>query len=525
MTGGLAGRYVAKSEPTTALLRYDAACRALAEAKGIDEVKDVRDKAEALRLYGRQAKNKTLEIDAAEIRFRAERRIGQIEIEMHASGEMHSGGRPTKTGSKNEPVFQKTLANLGIDKRLSSRAQKIAAVPEDKFEAMVATWRDRVGQENERVTTALIKEGEKAERRSVNQEIVEGGGTVEDLLALAATGYRAGTISADPAWSYETWSDRGEDRSAKQHYSTETLEEIVSRPVAPLAAPDSLLHLWCPSSMLEQGLQVIAAWGFTFKKVGFIWTKTVDDGTARKMGNGHWTRDEAELCLLATKGSPKRLDAGVRQTLDAPLGEHSEKPDEFYNRMLRLATGPYLELYGRKERPFWTVWGNQVRWQAPPPRTKDGEAFDPETGEILSTEGEANGTDDRQYIGRADEEQHAAPSVSSSDGRGEGADAGSERQGPGTADSDRGSADAAGAGEPAGSEWPDDRDVRSGTPHSNGADGGSCDVGGETHHEVAEIATAPAGETPVGAAGGDRAAPIQSDDDYVGDIPAFLRRA
>lgn len=394
-TGGIAARFVSKSEPKTHLLRYEVACRALAEANSIDEVKDVRDKAEAFRHYARQAKNKELEINAAAIRIRAERRLGEMIQDRKAVKPQLAKGRRSDLVPAGNQVEEPTLEELGIDKKLSSRAQKIAAVPEEKFEGMMAVWRERVAQENERVTTALIKEGEKAERRAANHAAVEGGGTVEDLFALAASGYRAGTISADPAWSYETWSERGEDRSAVQHYHTETLEEIESRPVAQLAAPNSLLHLWCPSSMLEShGLKVIAAWGFEYKKVGFIWPKTTKDGSARKMGNGYWTRDEAEFCLLATRGHPERLDAGVRQIFDAPLGEHSEKPDEFYDRMRRLAGGPYLELYGRKERPGWTVWGDQVKWlvrewpddhDIRTAHTADGEEYDTTTGEIIES--------------------------------------------------------------------------------------------------------------------------------------------
>ena len=132
---------------------------------------------------------------------------------------------------------------------------------------------------------------------------------------------------------------------------------------------DCILHLWCLSSMLPAALDVVATWGFTFKKIGFVWNKLNPSGVGRHMGNGYYTRDEAEFCLLATKGAPTRLDASVRQTFDAPITEHSEKPDEFRHRIERLTAGPYLELYGRRVTEGWTVWGDQVRWEAPLPRT------------------------------------------------------------------------------------------------------------------------------------------------------------
>lgn len=148
------------------LVRYDAACRALAEAKSIDEVKDFRDKADAMRAYARQAKNRQLEIDAAEIRIRAERRLGEMMAAQRetvglASGGEH-GGRARIDGSRSDPSMARpTLADAGIDKHLADRARKLAAVPDQQFESMVDDWRDRIAAENERVTVDLLRAGEK----------------------------------------------------------------------------------------------------------------------------------------------------------------------------------------------------------------------------------------------------------------------------------------------------------------------------------------------------------------------------
>ena len=148
---------------TVELARYDAACRAVAEAKSVDEAKGLHDKAEAMRAYARQAKNRDLEIDAAEIRMRAERRVGELiilqkqTVGLATGGEY--GGRAKIDGSRDEPSNPRpTLADAGIDKKLSSRAQKLAAVPEDEFEGMLGDWRERVAKENERVTTNLLRE-------------------------------------------------------------------------------------------------------------------------------------------------------------------------------------------------------------------------------------------------------------------------------------------------------------------------------------------------------------------------------
>lgn len=184
----------------TGLAKYEAACRALAEARAVDEVTDIRAKAEAMRAYAAQAKNKQLEVDAAEIRIRAERRLGQLIAEQKATEGLNQGGRPPeKTGSKSEPVSVArqeapaqpvpTLAEAGIDKKLSSRAQKLAAVPEDQFEAEVADWRGRVEQENARVTVRLESAGEVAQRSTeiadLRQQVMELGDLLQGFSAAS----------------------------------------------------------------------------------------------------------------------------------------------------------------------------------------------------------------------------------------------------------------------------------------------------------------------------------------------------
>lgn len=128
------------------LALYDNACRALAEAKAVDEVQNIRATAEAMRAYSKQAKNKQMEIDAAEIRIRAERRLGELMEAQRATAGFHDGGRP-KTGLKSNPVSQEdtpaTLAEAGIDKNLAHRARTYAAVPSEKFEELLDKKRRR----------------------------------------------------------------------------------------------------------------------------------------------------------------------------------------------------------------------------------------------------------------------------------------------------------------------------------------------------------------------------------------------
>jgi N6-adenosine-specific RNA methylase IME4 len=195
-----------------------------------------------------------------------------------------------------------------------------------------------------------------------------------------------GCILADPPWRFSTWSVAGRGRcpdgpmtrnqqrenSPERHYATMTLEDIKALPVAAVAAKDCVLLMWAVDPMIPEALDVGRAWGFTYKTTGFVWAKerrvTSKRGAAFEepdhkrfpMGTGYWTRANPELCLLFTRGKPKRDSAAVRKLLIAARREHSRKPDEQYARIEALVAGPYLELFARQSRPGWTAWGNQT---------------------------------------------------------------------------------------------------------------------------------------------------------------------
>ena len=191
---------IAHIEPVTApLVKYEAAVRALAEAKSVDEVKDFRDKSEAMRAYARQAKNRQLEIDAAEIRIRAERRIGELMAAQRESVGLANGGDAMKARVQSGPEVietRATLAEAGIDKHLADRARKLASVPETEFEGIVTDWRDRIEQENERVSVNLLAAADKHVRGTFGTGENEWY-TPDDCIALATK--VLGDIDLDPA--------------------------------------------------------------------------------------------------------------------------------------------------------------------------------------------------------------------------------------------------------------------------------------------------------------------------------------
>ena len=137
------------------------------------------------------------------------------------------------------------------------------------------------------------------------------------------------------------WSGAGKDRAAENHYPTMTQEEIEALPVGSLAADDCALFMWAVMPQLPEALQVISAWGFSYKTCAFVWVKQTRDEERFATGMGYWTRANAELCLLATRGSPQRLNADVHQLVLAPRREHSRKPEEIASRIEKLVPGPY----------------------------------------------------------------------------------------------------------------------------------------------------------------------------------------
>lgn len=172
------------------------------------------------------------------------------------------------------------------------------------------------------------------------------------------TKYKA--LLVDPPWSFLTRSAKGKGRSAERHYQCLSLDDIKALPVSNLASKDCILFLWTTHPMLKNTFSVLEAWGFEYKTVAFTWIKTYAKSGKYFVGMGYWTRANPELCLLATKGRPKRLAKDVQELIVSPVREHSRKPDEIYDRIERLVEGPYLELFARCERPGWDVFGNEV---------------------------------------------------------------------------------------------------------------------------------------------------------------------
>ena len=307
-----------------AISRIEQATAMLAEVESAPEVKDIRDKAEAIRLYLRQqAGSLRSQNHAAALKLRAERKLGEMLAETVQPHRFH---RETSV----------TLDSLAINKTASHRWQTIARLPAAEFEAYVG----QADTTEKELTSAELYRI--AKREIVAAKTSEGKPIPEGCYSV---------IEADPPWAL----DCNEAYSGISHYDVADLDDIkaLGDKVLARAADDCTLWLWVINPMLPEGVDVMAAWGFAYKSC-LTWVKTNGFGT------GHYLRGATEHVLLGVRGAPELLRRDQRTYFEAKRGRHSEKPDEFYSIVESLTSGPRLRLFARGEREGWDSWGDQL---------------------------------------------------------------------------------------------------------------------------------------------------------------------
>lgn len=179
---------------------------------------------------------------------------------------------------------------------------------------------------------------------------------------IFTTNKRYDVIYADPPWRYYTYSDKGKGRSAESHYPTMAKEEIQQLPVERISSKNSVLFLWVTAPCLIEGIELIKAWGYTYKTVAFTWVKQCKRSDKPFLGMGYYTRANAEYCLLATKGKVlPRVSHSVSSVVISHIERHSKKPDEVRRRITELfGNRPRIELFAREYADGWDCWGNEV---------------------------------------------------------------------------------------------------------------------------------------------------------------------
>ena len=170
-------------------------------------------------------------------------------------------------------------------------------------------------------------------------------------------------IYADPPWSYRDKRDKHPRLcgGASAHYNTMTIEEIKNLPVNKLADDNCMLFIWVTFPNLQEGLDVIKAWGFTYKTLGFSWIKTNKKNGKPFFGIGYYTKSNCEVCLIGVKGKPIVVSNKVSSVIISPREEHSKKPDIVRDKIVELCGDlPRIELFARQRVDGWDCWGDEV---------------------------------------------------------------------------------------------------------------------------------------------------------------------
>jgi len=351
------------------VLAIDEAMRAVALVETPAEAREHENKAEAVAQYmrregvGLEAQNK-----AAEYKLRAMRRGGQLLEDMGVK----RGG-----GLKQRDV---ALVDLGIEKARSQRWYNITRIPDDCFDPLLkivpeiftsdflaASKLASLEPEDRHACLRAIEDGrdEKQSGSFVRQHLARFARNAKHKAVRdAATAIQDSIdgpyplIYADPPWTFDTFSWKGKEQSPEKHYPTMTDEEIMNfivggRRIIDLAHKDAALFMWCTSSNLVRALEIMKAWGFTYK-TNAVWDK-------ERTGTGYVFLNQHELILYGTRGSipaPTNIRSSVFRF---PRGRHSAKPPEvraaLENMYPHFDRDTRIELFARETVPGWTVDG------------------------------------------------------------------------------------------------------------------------------------------------------------------------
>lgn len=324
------------------LVKLDGAVRALAEARTLDEIKSIHDKAQAAAEYARAAK---LGLDAqnyaAEIKLRAERKAGELLAGLERATPqtaviMSSVGHDTE--------YAQVLADTDTNRQQAHRWQKIAAIPEPEFESFIET-----SKANGELTTHAVlrraKELDRQQARADNAQQLQTVGTLDDIPDTFKT------IVIDPPWDWGDEGDADQLGRARPTYQTMSLPELCALPVARLANENAHLYLWITNRSLPKGFALLEAWGFRYVTC-LTWVKP-------HFGMGNYYRGQTEHLLFGVRGSLSLMRQDVGTVIHAPRGDggHSSKPPAVYDLIESCSPGPYLDVFSRQQRRGWHTWG------------------------------------------------------------------------------------------------------------------------------------------------------------------------
>ena len=285
----------------------------------------------------------------AEVKTRAEMRLGELTAAMpKARGtrtDLTSPTRAEKFETKNEAL---TRANISSQK--ASQYELMAAHP-DVVEQAIAEARENDDIVSRSLVLSMIREQKRSENEAKREELRQQNAEKVQTLSnpLEAQGLFQ-TIVIDPAWDWGDEGDVNQFGRARPDYHTMSIDEVEALPIARIADENCHIYLWITNRSLPKGFRLLEAWGFRYVTC-LTWVKP-------SIGMGNYFRGSTEQVLFGVKGSQslKRHDVGTH--FEAPRGErHSAKPDEFYSLVESCSYAPYIDIFGRKERSGWIVWG------------------------------------------------------------------------------------------------------------------------------------------------------------------------
>ena len=253
--------------------------------------------------------------------------------------------RRISQGGKPKDVVAEMRTRSGVSPKTYERAVAVIESAPEELKTELREGNMTINQAYNHMKR-MEKEAKREEARQQNAEKVQAISNPLDAQGLFQT------IVIDPAWDYSEEGDNDAFGRIRPSYHTMSMEEIEALPIAQIADENAHLYLWVTNRTLYKAFHLLEAWGFRYITC-LTWIKP-------HYGVGNYYRSQTEHVLFGVRGSQplKRHDAGT--WFEAPCGKHSAKPDKFYELVESCSYAPYIDIFGRKERNGWTVWGENA---------------------------------------------------------------------------------------------------------------------------------------------------------------------
>lgn len=313
------------------LIKWDKIRHQIEEAKDIKELTNLKDKLRAYQILAEQSRqSQEVQAKIAIYKARADRKCGEWLKDNIKQGNIKGSNQRENVRSRDV-----TLQSVGVTKNESSRLQKIADIPEDKFEGILL----EAEVETKKITNnMLVNIAKEADRDNIKKEV----------LTPAKGKYQC--IVIDPPWPYGTKYNSGTRRVASP-YPEQSIEELLEFKIP--ADKNCVLWLWTTHRFLKDSFDLMEKWGFDYKAT-MVWDK-------QRMGMGAWLRMQCEFCLMGVRGKPVWNLTNERDIISVARREHSRKPDEFYKLINTLVpTKHKIDIFSREKRDGWQQYGNET---------------------------------------------------------------------------------------------------------------------------------------------------------------------